>query len=212
MAPAQSAPVHRPKSVNGHHNPEHSATQALAARLAPALSQNGDHRDFDRESFGQLLKTCLESNGEGQTNVDEDIEANYQLICVVFKAAFGNGSNGSPFASRSLDEEQVVDSLKVIELAFKKVPTVLYRTSGSEELGDGNDGVPLFMWLFPKLLSLLGDWQSPLIKETVFRLISTSIDVEARRSQYRCLSGPILRFAHDYAAGKWAQLQEILFL
>ena len=201
MASAHAAPVHRPKSVNGYHPPEEPTTQSLAARLAPSLSQNGQPKQFDRESFGQLLRTCLESTEEDQPNTDEDIEANHELICVVVKAAFGNGQLDGPFAADDLDEEHIVDSLKVIELTIRKVPTVLHKTSATEELGLGNADVPLFLWLFPKLFSLLNHGQWPLLDESVLQVVTTSIDVETRRAHAPRFSGPSLGFLQGYAAG-----------
>lgn len=201
MAPVHAMHGHRLRALNGNHAAAEPASQSLAVRLAPSLSQRRDTKEFDQESFAQLLRTCLESEEDGQTNVDEDPEANHQLICVIVKAALNSDLAGDPFASNRSEDSRIIDSLKVIEQSIKRSPEVLYLTSGPEELGHGNVRVPLFLWLFPQLFSRLGCCKSTLISDSVFQLASTALVAEYGCAQARSSGTAVQEFFQDYVSG-----------
>ena len=157
MAPVNDNRARTRASVNGpataHIAPSSSI---IATHLATA---NGNSLpQFDEKRFAQLIDECLESDGKGNSNWGTDVRVNKNLICVIVKAGIDPApfDKRDPFVSEGRNPDQISRYLEVINLAIQRSPSVLYTLSGPEDLGSADENVPLFVWLIPKLFSLVG--------------------------------------------------------
>ena len=145
------------RNLNGADLNSHTAPSSsiLAGHFAP--TNRGGLPRFDRESFTQLIKESLGHDEDGQSNIGPDAEVNHKLICIIVKAGIDDTEleQDSPFSQPGRSEELVLRCLQVIGIAIQRSPNVLYARSGPGDLASGDENVPLFLWLLPKLLSLV---------------------------------------------------------
>jgi serine/threonine-protein kinase ATR len=138
---------------NGSNGSMESATGALAAQLAPHLSQASQRHQFNRETFSQLRKELLEGRCS-QLNLEDSVTDVNNLVCIVLKAGLGNGHHKSDLSITNDVNGQISDCLDIIQAAVDKAPQVLLELSNSEVLG--NDiSAPLYVWLVIRLIDLL---------------------------------------------------------
>jgi serine/threonine-protein kinase ATR len=151
--------------VKGRDLPENEYTHGrlpppssiLATHIAPI---NGNALpDVDPKIFAQLIEECLGYDEDSDPRVGTDAAINHRLICVIIKAGIDPASidPDDPFKSQGRDYDQVARCLDVIDLAIRRSPLVVYALSGPDDLGPEDHNVPLFIWLIPKLLWLLGE-------------------------------------------------------
>jgi serine/threonine-protein kinase ATR len=147
-------------SENGHtHGRLPPPSSILATHIAPI---NGNALpDVDPKIFAQLIEECLGYDQNAQPRVGTDVSVNHRLICVIVKAGIDLASidQDDPFRTQGRDSDQVTRCLDVIDIAIRRSPFVLYALSGPDDLGPEDHNVPLFIWLIPKLLWLLGECQ-----------------------------------------------------
>jgi serine/threonine-protein kinase ATR len=145
---------------NGHTHGRLPPSSILATHIAPI---NGNALpDVDPKIFAQLIEECLGYDEDSNPRVGTDVAINHRLICVIVKAGIEPASIGQddPFRAQGRNSDQVTRCLDVIDLAIRRSPLVLYALSGPDDLGPDDHNVPLYVWLIPKLLCLLGESQS----------------------------------------------------
>jgi serine/threonine-protein kinase ATR len=131
----------------------------LATHIAPV--HGNALPDVDPKIFAQLIEECLGYDDDAQPRVGTDFAVNHRLICVIVKAGIDPASidQDDPFKAQGRDSNHVTRCLDVIDIALRRSPLVLYALSGPDDLGPEDHNVPLFVWLIPKLLWLLGEGQ-----------------------------------------------------
>lgn len=116
--------------------------------------------------FGQLLQEYLRNPMAEEATV----ETNAQLISVVVEAGLDVLVKDNPFAPDTWTQ-QAKDSLTVISYTIEKIPGVLLFTG----IGNDGDSLPLFLWLLPKILNLLGRRHTAIIQKDLCNVLTTSI-------------------------------------
>lgn len=124
--------------------------------------------------FGQLLQEYLRNPMAEEATV----ETNAQLISVVVEAGLDVLVKDNPFAPDTLTQ-QAKDSLTVISYTIEKIPGVLLFTG----IGNDGDNLPLFLWLLPKILNLLGRRHTAIIQKDLCNVLDTSIRSLQQNSQ-----------------------------
>ena len=168
------------------------SSSLIATHLAPP---NGSiYPNFDREDFILLLEESLGSDEDGQPNLGTDVVVNHKLICVIIKAGLDtiNSRRDDPFCSENEYHDQIKRCIEVIHLAVDKTPEALLIVSRSEDLGPKAENVPLFVWVIPKLLSLLllDKFDSKVIANYVWPLLEKMLvsDKQCSNSFDLCMS------------------------
>lgn len=158
----------------------------LATHLAP-VNGNGAGSHFDRESFAQLLEESLGTDDEGHPNLGNDVSINHKLICVIVKAGLDHVLHQprDPFLANEEESEVVLEAcncLEVLELAIVRCPLVVFELSGENEPNEGDRDVPLFLWLFPRLLRFLGngDFHSMKVENKVWGIFERMFSFESK--------------------------------
>ena len=134
----------------------------LAAHIVP--THGPSPLNIDADSLLQLIDECLATDNTGQPAIGDDAVVHHTLICVIVKAGLEPLSAGhaDPFSDPGRHADHITRCLQVIELAIRRSPSVLHVVSGPDHIGPTDHEVPLFLWLVPKLLSLLGSQQQAL--------------------------------------------------
>jgi hypothetical protein len=152
--------IRNPVTDNGHAKGRlPPPSSILATHIAP--THGSALPDVDPKIFAQLIDECLGYDEDAQPRVGTDVAVNYRLICVIVKVGIDPISNAhdDPFKAQGRDSDHLVRCLDVIDIAIRRSPLVLYALSGPDDLGPEDHNVPLFIWLIPKLLWLLGEGQ-----------------------------------------------------
>jgi len=149
----------------------------IAAHLAP--TNGSTFPKFDREDLALLLKESLGSDEDGLPNLGTDVTLNHKLICVIIQAGLDTIDlrNDDPSQTSNDHLGQIQSCIEVIDLAFEKTPEALFVLSKLEDLGPEAENVPLFLWIIPKLLSLLvlDKDESKLIAKNVWPLLGKTL-------------------------------------
>ena len=204
MAVASEPRLARQSYLNGSVRPhEPPPSSILAARLAPANGKSTT-LDLDRENFTQLLDESLGCDSDRQPNLGNEPVVNHKLIGIIVKAGLEHAVNQpqDPFAGDECSdvESEALRCLEVIQLAVSKCPEVVYQLSTQDEPGHKDHGIPLFVWLIPRLANILVRWDSPTdqLQSALWATIACIIGSETRcrRASPSCRS--ILRYVQDY--------------
>jgi serine/threonine-protein kinase ATR len=157
-----------PPTANGLPPPS-----TIAAQIVNNAYVNAQQEPGSKVAFAQLLKEFL-----NDPSTDEpSSQLNAQLISVIAEAGLDALLKGDPFALDQLIE-QGIDSIAAIKLSILRRPHLLLSARTSED--DGNPRPPLFIWLLPKLLSLLDTPSLQQIHGVVEDLLSTFVSVLSR--------------------------------
>ncbi|KFY23332.1 hypothetical protein V493_05913 [Pseudogymnoascus sp. VKM F-4281 (FW-2241)] len=133
----------------------------LAAKLVNKLS--GSHKPSlqgSQDSFGLLVSEVskFDKTRNEHTTPEEIIENNYRVVYVLTKARLGPvcSDESDPFAKK---ERVLDDAAQVLDLfitSIKETPEILTKVGTQNDLVRTGRGVPLWIWLWPRLLRLLG--------------------------------------------------------
>ncbi|KAI9795603.1 MAG: serine/threonine-protein kinase M1 [Piccolia ochrophora] len=162
-------------AANASNDPRDIPPSTIAAQIVNNFTVNGKPTTDDGGSFEQLLMEILGSE-EGPLSEssfgDGDIDLNYDLVVVVTRAGLEVLLGEDPFTRVDRLLPQARNSLLVIKSALKRTPAILFERGSSQR--KVSVAVPLYIWLFPKLIALLScrdaeDLQQT-VKETLFSI------------------------------------------
>ena len=127
--------------------PGFAPPSTIAAQIVSNAANPNAHLEPEKNAvFGLLLQEYLNDPAADES----DAELYAQLISVVAEAGLDGLLQGNPFALH----KQAVDSLAVIKLIIRRRPQLLRNAEAEDSNSESQP--PLFIWLFPKLLALLG--------------------------------------------------------
>jgi serine/threonine-protein kinase ATR len=131
----------------------------LAAQLVNNLT-NGRKPSFREEQDDFKLIVAEVSNfdkiKDDNTTLEEITEYNHKLVYVVSKATLEVLINDDPFANQARLIEQASQGLEVLIASIQETPSILEAVAAPDStLRTGRD-IPLWLWLFPRLLTLVG--------------------------------------------------------
>ena len=179
----------------------------LTVQLVSHLIDGKKHpRDQDEETFRQLLREILGSES-GQAVRAEPLEkhsdVDCKLIYVIVKAGLERTALDEPFNGNGKDKrrKQAIDSLTAINLTVKRNPGVLLVAPQFSGLDPRPIG-PLYLWLLPKLLALMGCLQDSEMIDEVLRVFTTFLLTEKRTHIARVNLRPILKYLKECINGE----------
>ncbi|KAH7078025.1 hypothetical protein BKA63DRAFT_277194 [Paraphoma chrysanthemicola] len=155
----------------------HAESYPPPSTIAAQIVQNASnlHTRPDaaaKVSFGELVKEFLQ-----HPSTDEPEPQLVALICVVAEAGLEGLFKDDPFA-QDQQRQQGVDSISALQLIIQKKPHLLLSPKDADD--DASPRPPLFLWLFPKLLSLLAHTSLQSLHRHVQDLLSLCINVFLR--------------------------------
>lgn len=154
----------------------------LAAKLVNKLS--GNHKPSlqgSQDSFGLLVSEVsrFDKTRNEHTTPEEITENNYRVVYVLTKARLGPvcSEESDPFAKK---ERVLDDAAQVLDLfitSIKETPEILIKIGAQNDLVRTGRGVPLWIWLWPRLLRLLGNEGCEQLWPKVKELFHTAFDL-----------------------------------
>ncbi|CAG8977250.1 hypothetical protein HYALB_00009347 [Hymenoscyphus albidus] len=175
MAPYSRTSAHGPQS-HGQSNglnrapvpmgvfdaPPSTMAAQLISNLATTNPPNGNHRVSSREPKQDELKRLmvevseLENSGHEPTDVVVKLEHKHKLVYVFARAVLERLNHDDPFMNIPQLISQASDALDIFTSTITEVPLVLDYTSNSVKSFPTRGPEPLWVWLFPRLLTLFG--------------------------------------------------------
>ncbi|KAF2733102.1 hypothetical protein EJ04DRAFT_295336 [Polyplosphaeria fusca] len=187
--------------ANGNQPPPSTIAAQIVSNAANA---KGPQQTGAKVVFSDLLKEFLDDPSTDEPNS----QLNAQLISVVADAGLDALLQDNLFALDLL-LSQAKDSIDVIKVTLQRRPHLLLNEKDAE--GDGSPRPPLYIWLLPKLLGLLGHPNFEPIQESLSDLLRTAFTLLVRSHAtwrqaksvlqlYRsCIDSVIIAF-HDFCS------------
>jgi serine/threonine-protein kinase ATR len=174
----------------------------LAAQIVDSLTKRKEHSKYqDQESFRQLLREILDVDDGHPDSIETNVEVNHKIIYVVVRSGIEVLFQDDPFNKKDDLTQQCLSSLAVIRLTIQRSPEVLFFTPEIHE-PDPKLGGPLFLWLIPKLLSLLawsGDFR---IQEAALRALQTILEIERKTHCRGIMPQSVLKYIQGCVKGE----------
>jgi serine/threonine-protein kinase ATR len=201
MAPASrgEALAHRPLSKadgNGFDPPP----STMAAQLINNLSTpTKPSRQVEQEDLKKLMDEV--SNQEASiaefSNAETKLEHKHKLIYVFARAVLERLAGDDPFLDVQKMIPQASDALDIFMSTIKEIPDVLAYCVGPgfPLLSRGQE--PLWFWLFPRVLALLGRRQCDALTEKIKDFFYVSFQVVARSPKLWTLSSLFFCYFKD---------------
>lgn len=145
-------------------------------------------------TFHQLLDEIIANPATVEANVQE----NYKLITVVAEAGLKDSFASDPFVATN-DAAQLLASLDVIEIAFRRNPDVLFYSG----VGTDGPGSQICLLLLPKLVSFLTVPQRPELAQRSHQLLSLFFVELAESSQHWLDLPRLMDLLQSSAEGLW---------
>ncbi len=178
----------------------------LAAQIVDRISTTDRQRSSrTTESFEQLLLELNRNAASGNTT-DTDIHVNCRLVYVVAEAGLKVLLEDNPFADQDLQISHASTVLTIIQLTIKRTPQILFL-----DLHDGSAaGIPLFLWLFPKLLAITGVQKYPTLQDKLAEVLFTLSSAKPVKSTLWPRFGPMFQCLQECTEGmKFSRLKEL---
>jgi serine/threonine-protein kinase ATR len=149
---------HQNGKMNGLANVHDAPPSTLAANFANNLSSTRRPSRHDQDDFQQLLLDVskYEENPNGAKSIEERLEHCQELIYVVVIGVLEPLSKGIASGNEQDLLQRASEGLDVLVATIKEFPVVLNQVPGQRvQVLSGSDAL-LWMWLFPRVLVLLG--------------------------------------------------------
>lgn len=194
MAPISKGLVSRPHSNSQAINT--STTQdpppsTLAANLVSNLpNARRPARTDEQEEFQRLLRDISQANGDVEAlGGQERLIHHHKLIYVIAKAVLGplskDDSHGLSQTIPNQQAQHALESLEIIAATIKETPDVLAYVPTHTARVQTSFRLPLWIWLFSKILSLLGRPGCNRLQAKVRELVITCF-ISASRDPRAC--------------------------
>ncbi len=155
--------------MNGIPRVQDAPPSTLAAHLASNLShsrrpsKHGEQEDFQR----LLLEVSRhEQDPNRDTSIEAVIEHHHKLIYVVVKAVLEVLTRDDSVLNEQL-LQQASDGLDILIVTIKETPEVLDHIADSDSQLQTGRNAPLWMWLFPRVLALVGRQRCDVLHEKI---------------------------------------------
>lgn len=169
----------------------------LAAQIADQLAHgNTDPRNQDRESLHLLLQEVLEANDDSSQPdgiIGNDAAINCRLICVIVRAGLGQRRISSRIDEQHRRAEDVVRSLRAIDLTISRCPDALFHPLDDLEPPVASD-TPLFAWLIPRILDEIRELKFEEVEQHALEIIHRTVLIGENTSPRHCRSLSVSRY------------------
>ncbi|OWP07483.1 protein kinase rad [Marssonina coronariae] len=212
MAPISRNTDSRPHShANGDNgiaglNPPPST---MAAQLINNLSTAGNapSRHADAGGLQSLMNEVanvetraaqqLEAEPGFIEDLDVKLERKHKLIYVFARALLERVASDDPFKVLAQLVKQTHEALDLFLATLREIPEVLDYTLSDDERFPGRGSEPLWKWLFPRLLALLGRRGCENLTKKIHSIFCASYDGLAQSPKLWHLSSSIFRYLKD---------------
>lgn len=181
----------------------------MAAQLINDLSTAGHQpsRQVDAGSLESLMSQVanaetkaarqLEEDPESIEDPDHKLERKHKLIYVFSRALLERIVSDDPFVNLPLLVKQADEACDLFLMTLRESPEVLGYTLTADEIFPGRGQEPLWKWLFPRLLALLGRKGCEKLTKKIGSIFLVSYRGSARSPKLWGLSSSLYRYLKE---------------
>ncbi|KAK6580379.1 hypothetical protein PZA11_007401 [Diplocarpon coronariae] len=181
----------------------------MAAQLINNLSTAGNapSRHADAGGLQSLMNEVanvetraaqqLEAEPGFIEDLDVKLERKHKLIYVFARALLERVASDDPFKVLAQLVKQTHEALDLFLATLREIPEVLDYTLSDDERFPGRGSEPLWKWLFPRLLALLGRRGCENLTKKIHSIFCASYDGLAQSPKLWHLSSSIFRYLKD---------------
>jgi serine/threonine-protein kinase ATR len=159
----------------------------LAANLVNNLEPS---RDEQADLQKLLAEVSQYERASDESSPEEVIEHHHKLIYVVTRTVLEVLTKGNPANEEQL-LEHAAEGLDVLIATIRETPTVL---AGSDP--------PLWIWLFPRLLALVGMERCQVLQEKIRAFFQAAFGTISKTMELWALNSALFRYLQHCADGK----------
>ncbi|KAI5464134.1 hypothetical protein BGZ63DRAFT_349688 [Mariannaea sp. PMI_226] len=179
---SNNAVVLGPRDLNSGAANSRPPPSTLAAQLVENISASTKSSKSDENSELKGLFTIIQRVKDDPTLLktpEERVEHNHMLIYVYSRVVLEGIKFDDPFLDRANVQTEGLKAINFLRFAIKETPKVLiYKPEKDEFLFRGRE--PLWLWLLPQLLRLLGHPQCLELVESLETLLQYFLSVVAQ--------------------------------
>jgi serine/threonine-protein kinase ATR len=191
--------------MNGLDNFQDAPPSTLAANFANNLSSTRRPSRHDgQDKFQQLLLDVskYEENPHGVASIEERLEHCQELIYVVVIGVLEPLAKSNVSVNEQDQLQRASEGLDVLIATIKEFPVVLDQIPGQRvQMLSGSDA-PLWMWLFPQVLALVGSKQCETLKEKIADFFKISFTEVSKTLQLWVLNSAFFGYLKHCANSK----------
>ncbi|TVY28597.1 Protein kinase [Lachnellula hyalina] len=200
--------------MNGYADEEMGGFEAppstMAAQLINNLSTtNKPSREPEQDDLKRLMTEVseLENSSTKLSNLDVKLEHKHKLIYVFARAVLERLSNDDPFINTAQLVSQASEALDIFTSTIRETPAVLTYILKPQETLQARGQEPLWMWLFPRVLTLLGRRECEDLTDKIKSFFSTSFQAVAQSPKLWYLSSLFFSYLKECASHMLNHLQ-----
>lgn len=151
--------VYRNQYTSGPSGAFEAPPSTMATQLINNLATaNRTSRAPEQDDLKRLMSEVsdMENRASELSNPDDKLEHKHKLIYVFARAVLERLSSDDPFMNTSQLVSQAVEALDIFMSAVREAPAVLSYVLNAGEVLQARGQEPLWNWLFPRILTLLG--------------------------------------------------------
>ncbi|PNH72660.1 hypothetical protein VD0001_g4888 [Verticillium dahliae] len=188
----------------------HAPPSTLAAQLVENISASTkSSRSDDNSELRKLSATIQEvENNPGILKTSEDqLRHNHLLTYVFIRAVLGGIKLNDPFLDRKHLKSEVLQAISFLKLIIKETPAVLaYKTAEAPFEMRGDE--PLWIWVFPKILRLLGHSRCLDLTADIETFFYELLDMLSSDNSLWCLVSSITVYLREIANALLLRLRD----
>lgn len=158
----------------------------MAVQLINNLStSNKPSRKVEQDDLQRLMSevSSLENNTAELTSIEAKLEHKHKLIYVFGLAVLERLTTDDPFMNIRSLLLQASEALDIFMSTIRETPEVLAYVIKPDSTLRGRGKEPLWIWLFPRVLTLLGRRQCESLTEKIKDLFYVSFQAVARSTK-----------------------------
>jgi serine/threonine-protein kinase ATR len=190
---------------NGHARnvfeaPPSTMAVLLINNLATANKPSHEpHLDDLKRLMAEVSET--ESSPSLQTDVKVKLEHKHKLIYVFARAVLDRLLSDDPFNNIPQLVSQSSEALEIFISAIREIPGVLGFALPDDQLLQNRDKEPLWLWLFPKVLAILGRQGCEGLTDKIREFFCVCFQVVARSPKLWYLNSDFFMYLKECVTG-----------
>ncbi|TAQ86632.1 hypothetical protein B7494_g5044 [Chlorociboria aeruginascens] len=186
--------------------PSTMAAQLINNLSTTTTSRNKPSRHVEQDDLQKLMSEVsdLENNAIELTSLEAKLEHKHKLIYVFARAVLERLTRDDPFMNFEQLVLQASEALDVFISTIKETPEVLNYVLKTESSLQRRGQEPLWIWLFPRILALLGRRECDVLTEKIkdffyvsFQAVSRSPKMWNINSSFFCYLKDCTSSAYD---------------
>jgi serine/threonine-protein kinase ATR len=145
--------------LNGGGPPPSTLAAQLVENISPTAKSSRSDENSELKGFFAVIQQ-VKDNPDVLKTPDDRVEHNHMLIYVYSRVVLESIRLDDPSLDRAQSLVEALKAINFLRFTIKETPLVLlYRVKNETYLYRGQE--PLWLWLIPQLLRLLGHTQGP---------------------------------------------------